>query len=224
MKGASRPRARSRYQATHFIVRLPTSSSGPRYDGLKELVCEIQVKTILQDAWAQIDHLLMYKSQQSIPERERRELNNVSALLEVAQSIFDRTRETRELYTREVEDKLQSHAEFLGQGIDRETLAAYTRQRFPQVPVDRRIQEILLGDLDRARYRTLQDIEDAIVAAADAVGAYQKDAPGLFETGTDYITKSLGFADEGFRSTHGFSPRSRQAFAKYGHLVKGRAQ
>lgn len=212
------------YQATHFIVRLPASSKGPRYDELKDFVCEIQVKTILQDAWAQIDHLLMYKSKESIPERERRELNNVSALLEIAQSIFDRTKETREAYTREVEGKFQRPAEFIDQSIDRETLGAYTRHRFPNLPIDTRVQEILLGDLDRSQYKTLQDVENAIVAAADAVAAYQREAPDLFKAGTDYITKSLGFADDKFRSRHGFASRTRQAFVKHQHLVKGRVR
>ena len=208
------------YLATHFIVQLCADSRGPRYDHLLGLKCEIQVKTILQDAWAQIDHLLMYKSKESIPEKERRELNNVASLLEIAQSIFDRTRETRTQYVEEVQSKKDRPVEFLQQVIDRETLAAYTQLRYPNLPVNSRVQEILLGDLDRSRYRTPNDIESMVLASADAVAAYEQEAPELFKAGTDYITKSLGFADPAFRAAHGFAARTRQAFTKFDSLVR----
>jgi ppGpp synthetase/RelA/SpoT-type nucleotidyltranferase len=39
------------YSATHFIVRLSKRAAGARYDDLKDKICEIQVRTVLQDAW-----------------------------------------------------------------------------------------------------------------------------------------------------------------------------
>lgn len=208
------------YLATHFIVELAPDNRGPRYDDLLGLRCEIQVKTILQDAWAQIDHLLMYKSKESIPEKERRELNNVASLLEIAQSIFDKTRETRARYVQEVQSKKTRRDEFLQQAIDRETLAAYTQLRYPDLPVNNRLQEIFLGDLDHSRYKTLRDLENVIDASTDAVAAYAKEAPELFTAGTDYITKSMGFADQAFRAAHGFAAKTRQAFTRFDSLVR----
>jgi ppGpp synthetase/RelA/SpoT-type nucleotidyltranferase len=38
------------YGALHYLVNLGRKSSGARYDDLKRLVCEIQVRTVLQDA------------------------------------------------------------------------------------------------------------------------------------------------------------------------------
>ena len=35
------------YGAIHFVVKLGESSSGARYDELKDLVCEIQIRTVL---------------------------------------------------------------------------------------------------------------------------------------------------------------------------------
>lgn len=212
------------YLATHFIVQLSTDHRGPRYDYLKGFKCEIQVKTILQDAWAQIDHSLMYKSKTSIPERERRELNNVASLLEIAQSIFDRTRETRAQYVEEIQSKMERPIEFLQEPINRDTLALYTQLRYPTLPVNSRVQEILLGDLDTTRYKTLNDIERTVLASTDAVAAYQREAPDLFGAGTDYITKSLGFADPAFRARHGFGPRTREAISKFETLVKAQTQ
>lgn len=38
------------YGAMHFIVTLGKSSAGARYDDLRNFVCEIQVRTVVQDA------------------------------------------------------------------------------------------------------------------------------------------------------------------------------
>lgn len=111
------------------------------------------MRTILQDAWAQISHSLDYKSEASVPERERRELYNVSSLLKVSQNIFDRTRETRQRYSEEVRKKQPSSPEFLAQPIDRETVSAYTRWKYPNLPVKENLQELLIRDLDHSRFK-----------------------------------------------------------------------
>jgi hypothetical protein len=112
---------------------------------------------------------------------------------------------------------------FLEQPIDREAVSAYTRYKYPALPVNSRIQEMLLKQIDGKRYRTLKDLDRAVVAASEAVSAYQREAPDLFEAGTDYITKSLGFVDAAFRQRHAFAPQTRQAFVKFASLVKSDA-
>lgn len=208
------------YQGTHYIVSLGPKYQGARYDRLAELKSEIQVRTILEDAWAQISHTLDYKSEASVPEKERRELYKVSALLEIAQNIFDRTRETRQQYSEDVRKKRLGSPEFFAQPIDRETIATYTRWKYPSLEVKENLQELLIRDLDHSRFRLLKDIEDAVVRAIDAVEAYCKEAPGLFSFGTDYLTKSIGFVDDHFRRTHGFGTQTREAFQRYSHLVR----
>jgi ppGpp synthetase/RelA/SpoT-type nucleotidyltranferase len=221
-KSASLGFDKTGYQGTHYIVTLGPKHHGARYDGLTELKSEIQVRTILQDAWAQISHSLDYKSEASIPERERRELYNVSSLLEISQNIFDRTRETRQRYSKEVRQKQPSSPEFLTQPIDRETISAYTRWKYPSLPIKENLQELLIRDLDRSRFKTLKDVDDALLRAVDAVKAYSKEEPDFFNFGTDYITKSIGFVDEHFRRSHGFGTQTREAFARFSHLVRKR--
>ncbi|MFH1742151.1 MAG: hypothetical protein ABIH23_24370, partial [bacterium] len=72
------------YGAIHFVARLGKKMSGARYDDLKVLLCEIQVRTVLQDAWAIIDHHLIYKSESSMPKVLRRKLNSLAGLFETA--------------------------------------------------------------------------------------------------------------------------------------------
>jgi putative GTP pyrophosphokinase len=141
-------------------------------------------------------------------------------LLEVSQNIFDRTRETRQRYSEEVRKKQPSSPEFLTQPIDRETISAYTRWKYPSLPVKENLQELLIKDLDHSRFRRLKDIDDVVVRATDAIEAYRKEAPDLFTFGTDYITKSIGFVDEQFRQAHGFGTQTREAFQKFSHLIR----
>jgi putative GTP pyrophosphokinase len=212
------------YQGLHFVVRLGSRYAGARYEGLNFLTCEIQVRTILQDAWAQISHHLVYKTEASVPSRLRRELNNVSVLLEIAQDVFDRVRGDRQSYIDEIEQKRGSTPDFLCQPLDHETLAGYTKWKFPDLPVKPELQELLLADLDRARFNTLKHIDDAVEAAADAVKSYAAENQDLFTFGTDFITKSLGFVDMDFRQKHGFGDRTRQAFERYADKVNRKHQ
>jgi ppGpp synthetase/RelA/SpoT-type nucleotidyltranferase len=94
------------YNGKAFVVTLGTRYAGGVYENITALACEIQVRTILQDAWAIIDHQLVYKNEESTPERLRRDLNNVASLLEIAQGIFDSVKEKRVAYVSELNSYL----------------------------------------------------------------------------------------------------------------------
>lgn len=49
------------YRSTHFIVKIKSNwLEAPNYRGLENLKAEIQVRTILMHAWAEIEHKLAY--------------------------------------------------------------------------------------------------------------------------------------------------------------------
>ncbi|MCD6336902.1 MAG: hypothetical protein J7M01_01555 [Candidatus Marinimicrobia bacterium] len=210
------------YLGIHFVVQLKENYSGPRYDGLHVLKCEIQVRTILQDAWALISHHLVYKDESSIPNKIKRDLNNVASLLEIAQGVFDSSREKIETYVSEIHKKQETPNEFLSQPVDFETLYAYTQWKYKGLPVSEKWHNRLLLDLDLKKYLTLKKIDEVVEKTKDAVMAYQKENPDWFKTGTAYITKSLGFGDLEFRRKHPFGQKTRDAFPKYEHLIKDR--
>lgn len=208
------------YHGVHFIITLGPKFSGARYDGIIDLKCEIQVRTVLQDAWALISHHLIYKDEASIPLRIQRDLNNVASLLEIAQGVFDNVRDKREQYLEEIQKKEDKATDFLSQAIDYDTLGAYTKWKFPGLPVSENWQAQLLRDLNRERYRTLRDIDNIVEQAEQAVEAYKRENPSWFRYGTDYLTKSLGFMDQDFRTKHSFAELTLDAFNRLGHLVK----
>lgn len=77
-----------RYSSIHYDCKLDENCSGPRYDDLKDLVFEIQVRTILQDAWATVEHKLGYKNEKQIPDELKREFSALAGLFHVADQRF----------------------------------------------------------------------------------------------------------------------------------------
>jgi len=210
------------YLGVHFVVELKDHYSGPRYDGLHGSKCEIQVRTILQDAWAIINHHLIYKNESSIPNRLKRDINNVAALLEIAQGIFNKIPEAIAQYVKEMQSKAEDQIDFLKQAVDNETLRIYTESKYKTLPikVNERIHGLILRDLDLRKYPTLRAIDTAIEKAKPAVEQYYRETPELFKAGTDFITKSLGFIDEDFFKKHPFCQRTREAIHRLRHLVR----
>jgi ppGpp synthetase/RelA/SpoT-type nucleotidyltranferase len=107
----------------------------PRYDDLKKLVCEIQVRTVLQDAWAIIDHHLSYKQESDVPKILRRKLNSLAGLVETAHDQFDQVRNEREDYRKRVKTDLTSDDAFLKQEASLDNLIEFLTSRFPNSPI-----------------------------------------------------------------------------------------
>ncbi len=73
------------YLSQHFVVQLGDSRKHlPEWAGLCDLWAEIQVRTVLQHAWAAVEHFLVYKNERDVPKMLRRRLFRLSALFELA--------------------------------------------------------------------------------------------------------------------------------------------
>ncbi|CQR74923.1 GTP pyrophosphokinase YjbM [Sporomusa ovata DSM 2662] len=77
------------YLSVHFIASLTTSQLQlPNYKNFANCKVEIQICSILQHAWAEIEHDLEYKSQATISYNVRRKFSRLAGLLEIADSEF----------------------------------------------------------------------------------------------------------------------------------------
>lgn len=77
------------YQSVHYLVRLKRSRCElSEYQRFSGLIAEIQVRTILQHAWAEIEHDIEYKSSITIPSAIRRRFMALAGLLEIADREF----------------------------------------------------------------------------------------------------------------------------------------
>lgn len=208
------------YQGTSFIVRLKENYGGYLHKELENIKCEIQTRTVLQDAWALLNHNLVYKNERSIPEKLRRNINNVSSLVEIAQNIFDSAYKERMSYIKEIHMKESTPKEFLSQPVDYDTLIAYTKWKFPDKPISEYWNNRLFEDINLDKYSSLENINHVIELARPAVEAYSKENPEMFKTSTAFLTKSLGFVDNEFCMRHPFGQQTRAAFVKYSHMVQ----
>ena len=82
------------YSSLHLVVSLKEGNiqqekSLREISGLK---VEIQVRTILQHAWAEIEHSLGYKYEGNVPGKYQRSFSRLSAMLEIGDIEFDRLR------------------------------------------------------------------------------------------------------------------------------------
>ena len=91
------------YDSTHLLVRLPEPVC--REAGVEaQPVCEVQVRTTLQEAWAEIEHELVYKAELTpLDEPLRRKLASLKATLTLSDNIFQEIRD----YQRQMQDELR---------------------------------------------------------------------------------------------------------------------
>jgi putative GTP pyrophosphokinase len=78
------------YRSTHFVCTLGISRAGlPEYEALGDLKFEVQVRTVLQHAWAELAHDRSFKLGTGLPTKIQRKLNLYSGMLEIVDGAFD---------------------------------------------------------------------------------------------------------------------------------------
>ena len=106
------------YCSVHYVVEMSRKRLDlpecQAYGGLK---CEIQIRSVLQHAWAEIEHDLGYKSEIAIPKRIRRNFSRLAGLLEIADKEFQEIRSSLQSYQNEAIEKVKSE-EFQDDEID----------------------------------------------------------------------------------------------------------
>ena len=81
------------YDAVHLLIRIPADIARVRGDTGSD-VAEIQIRTVLQDAWAEVEHEIFYKAEfNPIDTPMKRKLAAVNASLTLADSIFQEIRD-----------------------------------------------------------------------------------------------------------------------------------
>jgi len=98
----ARDQVRFGYRSLHYVCRIPAAES-PATSLSSEMRFEIQLRSSLQHAWAEVEHDLGYKASETMPERVRRRFSRVAGLLEIADQEFVSIRQELERYAAEVQ-------------------------------------------------------------------------------------------------------------------------
>jgi putative GTP pyrophosphokinase len=128
------------YLSLHYIASLGASRNGlSEYRRLAELRFEIQVRSILQHAWAEIEHDLGYKSTYELPQVMWRRFFRLAGLLELADAEFSRIRDDLALYEKSVPKVVQESIKRVA--IDKPTLLFFARNNPISLDLDKAIAE-----------------------------------------------------------------------------------
>ncbi len=218
------------YNAIHYLVKLSDIVSGPRYDDLSELVCEIQVRTILQDAWAIVAHHLSYKKESDIPNSLIRKINALSGLFETADNQFSIINKERCQYRESFETSIKKNLEnVLEQNINQDNLIAYSAWKMP----DRRTLTedsavAILAEIEGTKYTKIRDIDNSIDSYLDFVKEYEKEYPPTAEDTWEktifaqagVIRIVLSLSDDIFMSNRVISNTVKERLKKYREKIK----
>ncbi|MDR2543374.1 MAG: tetratricopeptide repeat protein [Treponema sp.] len=96
------------YESMHLLIEIPQSIL-EKHGNPGTNIAEIQIRTILQDAWAEVEHELVYKAEFSLfSESMKRKLAAVNASLTLADIIFQDIRELQRKFIKEIEIRRDS--------------------------------------------------------------------------------------------------------------------
>jgi putative GTP pyrophosphokinase len=148
------------YRSNHSIVRIKKGwLNAPNYRGLENLKAEIQVRTILMHAWAEIEHKLSYKSESQIPKQFRRKLFIMSAKLEEADEQFENIKNAVIDYKESVKQITQNNEDNAIKNIDLnlDSLQIFLDLNFPNRTRDNESTAQLVDEFKKFNI-TLSDI------------------------------------------------------------------
>lgn len=112
------------YASLHYVVEFREDRLNfIEYKDFNNIKFEIQIRSILQHAWAEIEHDLGYKTKNELPKDIRRDFSRISSLLEIADNEFFRIKNYLEEYEKEIEQKIENDA--LDVEIDKISLKEY---------------------------------------------------------------------------------------------------
>lgn len=133
---------------------------GPRYNNIKNIVFEIQIRTISMDACANISHYLDYKSDTEIPKDLKKDFFALSGLFYVADTHFEMFYKNKKEHLRVAQSDLEQKVDA---DINFETLVAYLNQRFKnrkEAPAE--TISYLIQELDLSGYKTIKQLDKVI--------------------------------------------------------------
>jgi ppGpp synthetase/RelA/SpoT-type nucleotidyltranferase len=96
------------YLSLHYVVKISSSRLLlTEYNRFSNCKAEVQIRSLLQHTWAEIEHDLGYKSKQSTPREVTRAFSRIAGLLEIADLEFVRIRNDLKKYEQEVAKEIK---------------------------------------------------------------------------------------------------------------------
>lgn len=132
------------YRSVHRVAQISANRSElAEYHRYKSLRFEIQIRTVVQHAWAEIEHDLGYK-QETIPEPMSRRFSMLAGVLELVDYEFMALRDGLAKYEKEADEAVRANATDLA--LDLATLTAMVKHDPKVKSLDRQVAEAVVGN------------------------------------------------------------------------------
>ncbi len=153
------------YLSVHFIVQLSKNRADlPEYEEFKDLKGEIQVRTLLQHAWAEIEHDKNYKFSGVLPKDIKRRFHLVAGVLEMMDKEFDSLSRDIDEYVQEIKEKTKE--EDFNVDIDSTTLKEYLLYKRSKKDIEfedkGEVNYKVIDELKKFGFNKIKDIEKCL--------------------------------------------------------------
>jgi ppGpp synthetase/RelA/SpoT-type nucleotidyltranferase len=196
------------YGGVHYLVQLGDNVAGPRYDDLKSKLCEVQLRTVMQDAWAVVSHHLLYKKESDMPSLLKRGVNALAGALDSADIGFLSLRNERDIYLGSVKESITkaglSEVEVNLDSLSELLIASFGEDAVVDVPSPRR--EAAMQLMDRAGIRSLAQVGQLLSDTASGRDWFRSEGPGR------------RYVEAGLRKVDGFGEIHRAIYIRYPDL------
>lgn len=155
------------YRSTHFVCDIGMNRIEiPEYKSFAGLKFEVQVRTILQHAWANLTHDRVYKLGTQLPEQIKRKVNLYSGMLEIVDLGFSEIVKDVERYRVEIthNDALEIELQTINSLNLIEFMTRFCRENsydYDESLVDSNIDDVI-DELKLYNIVTLKDVKDII--------------------------------------------------------------
>ena len=179
------------YASLHFVAKLSTSRiQFLEYKNFAGKSFELQIRSVLQDAWAEIEHDLGYKTDESLPREMRRRFSRLAGLLELADDEFVSLRSALESHASDVVSRVANvnESESEPMSLDQTTVLALIESDSDLSSIDHRIATALhveLAESAAGKYAaarslglrsvgvgTLDDLRSRLIERSDNLEAF----------------------------------------------------
>ena len=161
------------YLSAHQVVQLGLNRVQlNEYRGFEARRFEIQTRSILQHAWAEIEHDLGYKSKSEVPRHIRRRFSRLAGLLELADSEFNAIHAELSSYGHDVEVQMKISPDTVS--IDRTSLLAFVNASPIVAELDSDIAAFGKWSLARDDDKVARDIEKLTFAGVLTIGQIEE--------------------------------------------------
>ena len=164
------------YRSVHYVCKLKSDRiSLAEYGDFANLNFEVQIRTILQHAWAELAHDRTYKFSARLPEDIERRLNLYAGLLEIADGGFDSITKEIAIYTSDLQKRTEKgELDIEINSLSLEKYAADHLGAFSLEEVDR-IEGIAgdtIDELKRFGIKTFKELD--LLLSPEFISAYKK--------------------------------------------------